>query len=76
MKINIDFDELLNKSVNASIDASVNFTDRNRDSDSVSKHLQLISTVAAETTISILRNYHSALEEALTCVFDTTPTSH
>lgn len=76
MKIDIDFDELLNDSLNAAIDATIKSTDNNRDADALNRQLQIIATVSAKTTVSILRNYHTALEEALTSFLDTTPTSH
>lgn len=76
MKIDIDFDELLNKSVNAAIDATIKLTDANRDNDALNKQLQLISTVAARTTVSILQDYHSALENSLTCFLDKDSTTH
>lgn len=76
MKINIDLDELLNNSLNAAIDATIKATDKNRDTDALNQQLQLIATVSAKTTISILRNYHAALEEALTNFLDTSSTSH
>lgn len=70
MKIDIDFDELLNNSVNAAIDATTTLSDKNRDSDALNQKLQLIATVSARTTISILRDYHHALENALSYSLD------
>ncbi len=76
MKIDIDFDELLNNSVNAAIHATTALSDKNRDTDAINQKLQLIATVSAKTTISILRDYHHALEEALSCILDTDSTNH
>ena len=76
MKIDIDFDKLLNDSVNAAIDATIDTTDKNPDSASVNERLQQIAIVSANTTISILRNYHVALEHALASVLDNSDTTH
>ena len=76
MKIDIDFDELLNNAVNAAVNASTAMIDKNRDTDAVSKQYQLISTVAANTTISILRDYHHALENALSDSLDIPQAKH
>lgn len=76
MKIDINFDELLNESVNAAIDATVSCSDHNPDSASTSEQLQRIVIMSANTTISILQKYHSALENALSSVLDNSDTTH
>lgn len=65
MKIDIDFDDLLRRSVNASIDATVKMSDTHPEFSSRSEQLQLIATVSAHTTIQILREYHEMLENSL-----------
>lgn len=76
MKIDIDFDKLLNDSVNAAIDTTADVTTKKPDSASVNERLQQIAVVSATTTISILRNYHAALEHALASVLDNSYTTH
>lgn len=76
LKIDIDFDKLLNDSVNAAIDATADATTKKPDSASVNERLQQIAVVSATTTISILRNYHAALEHALASVLDNSDTTH
>lgn len=75
MKIDIDFDKLLNDSVNAAIDATIDATYKNPDSASTNERFQQIAIVSANTTISILRNYHAALEHALASALDNCDTT-
>lgn len=65
MKIEIDFDELLRRSVNSSIDATIKVSDKHPEHAAKSEQLQLIATIAAHTTIQILREYHKMLENSL-----------
>ena len=76
IKIDINFDELLNESVNAAIDATVSCSYCNPDSAPTNEQLQQIAIVSANTTISILRKYHAALEDALSSVLDNSDTTH
>lgn len=72
MKIDIDFDKLLNESVNAAVEATTAMTDKHPDFSSKHEQMQLIATVSAQTTIWILRQYHLMLENSL----DTDATTH
>ena len=65
MKIEIDFDELLRRSVNSSIDATTKMLDKQPEFASKGEQLQLIATVSAHTTIQIVREYHEMLENSL-----------
>ena len=65
MKIDIDFDELLRQSLNASIDATMNVSDNHPEFASRSEQMKLIATVSAHTTVQILRKYHEMLENSL-----------
>lgn len=70
MKIDIDFDEILNKVVNRSIDASVALSDKNRDSSVNYEKIQLIAHISAATAVDVLREYHDALENSLSTFLD------
>lgn len=72
MKIDIDFEKLLNDSINAAINATIDVSDKNPDFASRHAQYQLIATISAHTTIQILRDYHAMLETA----FQTLDTIH
>lgn len=76
MKIDIDFEKLLNESINASVDATIATTGTNPDSSNTYELLQRISIVSANTTVSILRKYHAALENSLSSALDISDTNH
>lgn len=65
MKINIDFEELLNNTVNSAIDASINLSDINPDASEYAKQFERIAKISASVTIGILRGYHEQLQSSL-----------
>ena len=65
MKINIDFDELLNRSVNASINASIKVSDIHPDTTAYAEQFERIAKISSSVTIGILREYHEMLEDSL-----------
>lgn len=76
MKIDIDFDELLNNAVNSAIDATVNLSGKNPDASGHAEQFERIAKISASVTVKILREYHAALENALSCVSQTDATTH
>ena len=71
MKIDIDFDELMRKNVNACISASNALSDKNPDSSGYAERFELIARISASVTIGILRDYHEILEKTFETI-DTT----
>lgn len=65
MKIEIDFNELLRRSVNSAVDATTKMTDKHPEFSSKCEQLQIIASISAQTTIQILREYHAMLEKSL-----------
>lgn len=65
MKINIDFDELLNKSIEASIKACNEMYESHPEHPLRIEQLSSIATISAQTTVLILRDYHAQLEKIL-----------
>lgn len=65
MKINIDFDEILNNAVNSAIDATVNLSDKNPDAAGHSEQIERIAKISAGVTVGILREYHEQLASSL-----------
>lgn len=71
MKIDIDFDELMRKNVNACINASNELSDKNPDAAGYAEQFERIAKISAGVTIGILRDYHEILEKTLETI-DTT----
>lgn len=71
MKIDIDFDELMRKNVNACINASNALSDKNPDAAGYAEQFERIAKISAGVTIGILRDYHEILEKTLETI-DTT----
>lgn len=65
MRIEIDFNELLRRSVNSAVDATTKMTDKHPEFSSKGEQLQIIASISAQTTIQILREYHAMLEKSL-----------
>ncbi len=65
MKINIDFDEILNNAVNSAIDATVNLSDKNPDAAGHAEQIERIAKISACVTVGILREYHEQLASSL-----------
>ena len=65
MKINIDFDEILNNAVNSAIDATVNLSDKNPDAARHAEQIERIAKISAGVTVGILREYHEQLASSL-----------
>ena len=61
MKIEIDFNELLRRSVNSAVDATTKMTDKHPEFSSKGEQLQIIASISAQ----ILREYHAMLEKSL-----------
>lgn len=58
MKINIDFDEILNNAVNSAIDVTINLSDKNPDAAGHAEQIERIAKISAGVTVKILREYH------------------
>lgn len=65
MKIDIDFDELLNHAVNSAIDATVNLSDKNPDAAGQTEQFERIAKISASVTVGILHEYHEQLASSL-----------
>lgn len=65
MKINIDFDEILNNAVNSAIDVTVNLSDKNPDAAGHAEQIERIAKISAGVTVKILREYHEQLADSL-----------
>lgn len=65
MQIEIDFDKLLNDSVNAAVNATIKTSDMRPESSNHYDQFRLISTISAKITVDILREYHAMLEDSL-----------
>lgn len=65
MKIDIDFDELLNHALNSAISATVNLSDKNSDAAGQAEQFERIAKISAGVTIEILRAYHEQLAFSL-----------
>lgn len=76
MKIDIDFDEILNKVVNRSIDASVALSDKSRDSSADAEKYQQIAQISTAIAVDVLREYHDALENSLSTFLDKYAATH
>lgn len=76
MKIDIDFDEILNKVVNRSIDASVALSDKSRDSSADAEKYQQIAQISTAIAVDVLREYHDALENSLSTFLDKYASTH
>lgn len=76
MKIDIDFDEILNKVINRSIDASVALSDKSRDSSADAEKYQQIAQISTAIAVDVLREYHDALENSLSTFLDKYAATH
>lgn len=65
MNIDIDFDKLLEDSLEASAKSSEYFRDHLPESYRTAERLELIAKVSAHTTIQILKQYHQQLVDSL-----------
>lgn len=65
MKIDIDFDELMNNAVNAAIDTTINLSDKNPDSAEYAEQIERTAKISAGVTVGILREYHERLASCL-----------
>lgn len=65
MKIDIDFDELLNHAVNSAIDVTINLSDKNPDASAFAEQIERIAKISAYVTVGILREYHEQLSSSL-----------
>lgn len=65
MKIDIDFDELLNHAVNSAINATVSLSGENPDAAGHAEQFERIAKISAGVTVGILREYHEQLASSL-----------
>ena len=72
MKIDIDFDEIMRRNLNAAISASVSLADKNPEVSGYAEQFERFAKISAGITIGILRDYHAMLEKTL----DTDDTIH
>lgn len=71
MKIDVDFDELMQTALNGSIEASEKLTDKSPDAAGYAEQFERIAKISAGVTVGILREYHAALEIALDAISTT-----
>ena len=71
MKIDVDFDELMQTALNGSIEASEKLADKSPDADGYAEQFERIAKISAGVTVGILREYHAALEIALDAISTT-----
>lgn len=65
MKIDIDFDEIMRRNLNAAISASVALADKNPEAAGYTEQFERFAKISANITIGILRDYHAMLEKSL-----------
>lgn len=65
MKIDIDFDEIMRRNLNAAISASVALADKNPEAAGYAEQFERFAKISANITIGILRDYHAMLEKSL-----------
>ena len=65
MKIDIDFDEIMRRNLNAAISASEALADKNPDAAGYSEQFERFARISANITIGILRDYLAMLEITL-----------
>ena len=65
MKIDIDFDEIMRRNLNAAISASEALADKNPDAAGYAEQFERFAKIFAGITIGILRDYHAMLEKTL-----------
>lgn len=65
MKIEIDFDEIMRKNLNAAISASDALSDKHPDAAGYAEQFERFAKISAGITIGILRDYHAMLEKTL-----------
>lgn len=65
MKIDIDFDEIMRRNLNAAIKASEALADMNPDAAGYAEQFERFAKISAGITIGILRDYHAMLEKTL-----------
>lgn len=65
MSLDIDFDKLLNDSLESSARSSEYLRNRYPESSETTEHLELVAKISAHTTIQILKQYHQQLVDAL-----------
>ena len=68
MKIDVDFDELMQTALNGSIEASEKLADKSPDAAGYAEQFERIAKISAGVTVGILREYHAALEIALDAI--------
>lgn len=71
MKIDVDFDELMQTALNGSIEASEKLADKSPDVAGYAEQFERIAKISAGVTVGILREYHAALEIALDAISTT-----
>ena len=72
MKIDIDFDEIMRRNLNAAISASVALADKNPEVAGYAEQFERFTKISEGITIGIIRDYHAMLEKTL----DTDDTIH
>ena len=65
MKIDIDFDEIMKRNLNAAISASVALADKNPEVAGYAEQFERFAKISAGITIGILCDYHALLEKSL-----------
>lgn len=65
MKIDIDFDEIMRRNLNAAISASVALADKNPEAAGYAEQFERFAKISVNITIGILRDYHAMLEKSL-----------
>lgn len=71
MKIDVDFDELMQTALNGSIEASEKLADKSPGAAGYAEQFERIAKISAGVTVGILREYHAALEIALDAISTT-----
>lgn len=71
MKIDVDFDELMQTALNGSIEASEKLAYKSPDAAGYAEQFERIAKISAGVTVGILREYHAALEIALDAISTT-----
>lgn len=71
MKIDVDFDELMQTALNGSIEASEKLADKSPAAAGYAEQFERIAKISAGVTVGILREYHAALEIALDAISTT-----